>query len=192
MGTPYFTGPFAPMLEKYVSQKRAAGLVYSTQAKRLRQFDNFCKGFEIHGFSITEDVAQAWYRPYPNEKDSSRRDRIQAVHGFAEFLCTQGFRSCLFPEIPRRGERYEPYIFTREQVETLFGYFDRMEPGNFSTGYFVYPVLFRVLYGCGTRISETLMLKKQDVDTKEGTLHIQHGKTTMNVSSRFPGALASV
>ena len=176
MGTPYFTGPFAPMLEKYVSQKRAAGLVYSTQAKRLRQFDNFCKGFEIHDFSISEDVAQAWYRPYPNEKDSSRRDRIQAVHGFAEFLCTQGFRSCLFPEIPRRGERYEPYIFSREQMEALFGYFDRMEPGNFSTGYFVYPVLFRVLYGCGTRISETLMLKKQDVGTKESTLHIRHGK----------------
>ena len=40
---PFFTGPFAPICESYVAQKRASGLDYSQQAKLLRLFDNFCK-----------------------------------------------------------------------------------------------------------------------------------------------------
>ena len=40
---PFFTGPFAPICESYVAQKRASGLDYNQQAKPLRLFDNFCK-----------------------------------------------------------------------------------------------------------------------------------------------------
>lgn len=42
----FFTGPFAPICESYVAQKRASGLDYNQQAKLLRMFDNFCKGYE--------------------------------------------------------------------------------------------------------------------------------------------------
>ena len=38
------------------------------------------------------------------------------------------------------------------------------------------PLLFRMLYGCGLRISEALALLKSDVDLKDGVLHIRHGK----------------
>ena len=38
------------------------------------------------------------------------------------------------------------------------------------------PLLFRMLYGCGLRISEALALLKSDVDLKDGLLHIRHGK----------------
>ena len=38
------------------------------------------------------------------------------------------------------------------------------------------PLLFRILYGCGLRISEALALQKGDVDLNHGTLHIRHGK----------------
>ena len=35
---PFFTGPFAPICESYVAQKRASGLDYNQQAKLLRLF----------------------------------------------------------------------------------------------------------------------------------------------------------
>ena len=47
---PFFTGPFAPICESYVAQKRASGLDYNQQAKLLRLFDNFCKDHEIQKF----------------------------------------------------------------------------------------------------------------------------------------------
>ena len=38
-----FTGPFAPMCEQFVAERREAGRDYSQQEKILRMFDNFSK-----------------------------------------------------------------------------------------------------------------------------------------------------
>lgn len=171
-----FTGPFAPMCELFVAQKRATGLLYFTQAKILRQFDAFCNAYDIQDYTITEEIAQVWYQRRPNEKDSSRRDRVQVLQHFSEFLCRQGYPSYLFPVLPKRGETHEPYIFTKEEIHRLFARLDQLEPNNYSTGYLVFPILFRTLYSCGLRISEALNLKKEDVDVKNGILHIWHGK----------------
>lgn len=86
----YFTGPFAPLCEIFVAQKRAAGAVYDTQARILRQFDNLCKASNIQEPIITKEIALEWYKQRPNEKLSSRRDRVQVLQQFSEFLCRQG------------------------------------------------------------------------------------------------------
>lgn len=86
----YFTGPFAPLCETVVAQKRAAGAVYDTQARRLQQFDKLCKAHNIQGPIITKEIALEWYKQRPNEKLSSRRDRVQVLQQFSEFLCRQG------------------------------------------------------------------------------------------------------
>ena len=176
MTSPYFSGPFAAMCELFVAQKRATGKVYETQAKRLRQFDNLCKNYDIKNYEITEDIALAWYARRLNEKDSSRRDRLQVVQQFSEFLCKQGYLSYLFSVLPKRSEYHQPYIFNKGEIQKLFDRLDALESTNFSTGHIVYPLLFRTLYGCGLRISEALSLRKKDVDLEQGVLHIWHGK----------------
>ena len=40
----------------------------------------------------------------------------------------------------------------------------------------ILPLLFRMLYGCGLRISEALKLKLNEVDLKQGTLFIREAK----------------
>lgn len=65
----YFSGPFAPMCELFVAQKRATGIKYDQQAIVLRMFDNFCKAFEITNYEITEEIAIAWAEKRPNEKE---------------------------------------------------------------------------------------------------------------------------
>ena len=177
MKTPYFTGPFAPMCETFVAQKRAAGLIYDQQAMLLRMFDNFCKGYEIHDYMITKEIATAWCRRRPNEKEPTRRSRVGEMQRFAVFLCRQGHPSYLLPAIPKAGEKHVPYIFTKEEMASIFGRLDSLEPTNASPyRHFVYPLLFRMLYGCGLRISEALSLRRLDVDTDTGVLHIRHGK----------------
>ena len=175
-GGELFSGPFAPMCELFVAQKRASGLLYFTRAKLLRQFDTFCTAYDVQDYTITEEIAQGWYQRRPNEKDSSRRDRVQVLQHFPEFLCCQGHPSYLFPVLPKRGENHEPYVFTKAELHRLFARLDQLEPSNYSTGHLVFPILFRSLYGCGLRISEALNLKKEDVDIREGILHIWQGK----------------
>lgn len=176
MSSSYFSGPFASMCELFVAQKRAVGKIYDTQAKVLRQFDNLCKDYDIRNYQITENIALVWYARRPNEKDSSRRDRVQVVQQFSGFLSKQGYPSYLFPVLPKRSEYHPPYIFSKVEIRKLFERLDALEPTNYSTGHLVYPLLFRTLYGCGLRISEALSLRKKDVDLVQGVLHILHGK----------------
>lgn len=177
MTTPYFTGPFAPMCEAFVSQKRASGLIYKQQAMLLKMFDNFCKEYEIRDYTITKEIATAWCRKRPNEKEPTRRSRVGEMQRFALFLCKQGYTSYLLPALPKTGEKHTPYIFSAEEMASIFARLDRLEPTNAAPfRHFVYPMLFRILYGCGLRISEALSLRKQDVDTDNGVIHILHGK----------------
>lgn len=172
----YFSGPFAPMCELFVAQKRAVGFVYDAQAKRLRQFDNFCKDYDIQNFSMTEDIVAAYCVRRPNESDSARRDRVYVTHTFAEFLVKQGYPSYVLPELPKGGPPHTPYIFTKDEINRLFERLDALEATNFSTGHLMFPLLFRILYGCGLRIFEALSLLKCDVDIENGVLHIRRGK----------------
>jgi integrase len=176
MQEPYFTGPFAPMCELFVNQKRATGLVYITQAKRLRQFDNFCKNYDIQNYEITEALVTAYCVRLPNENDNSRRDRVYIMRTFAEFLTVQGYPSYVLPETPKRVAPHTPYIFTKDEIKRLFERIDSIEVTNFSTGHLMFPLLFRILYGCGLRIFEALSLLKRDVDIDAGILHVNHGK----------------
>ena len=40
----------------------------------------------------------------------------------------------------------------------------------------IFPIVFRILIGCGTRITETLHIKKDDVDLENGTLCLRQTK----------------
>lgn len=173
----YFTGPFAPMCEAFVRQKRVSGLDYTQQAMLLRMFDNFCKDYEIQNYAITKEIALAWCQKRPNEKDITRHGRIGEMQRFAQYLCKQGYPSYLLPALPKCGERHVPYIFSVDELRRVFERLDTLVPTNLSPNrHLTMPLLFRMLYGCGLRISEALSLLKDDVDLNHGILHIRHGK----------------
>lgn len=174
---PFFTGPFAPICESYVAQKRASGLDYNQQAKLLRLFDNFCKDYEIQSYTITKEIALTWCKKRPNEADATRYSRVSEMQRFAQYLCKQGYPSYLLPALPKCGEQHVPYIFSTDELHLIFERLDSLSPTNLSPNrHLTMPLLFRVLYGCGLRISEALALLKNDVDLKDGILHIRHGK----------------
>lgn len=173
----FFTGPFASMCELYVSQKRATGSKYETGARRLRQFDDFAKKYNIQNYQITSDLVNDYCKQKSTENANSRRDRIYIMWTFAEFLAAQGYPcSCLPPDKPKPVAAHTPYIFSMEEMSDIFRQLDSMPATNFTTRHIMFPILFRILYGCGLRISEALMLKKEDIDIEKGIIYVQHGK----------------
>lgn len=177
MSNPYFTGPFAPLCELFVTQKRAAGLKYGQQAILLRMFDNFCKDYDIQNYTITEELALAWCKLRPNEKEVFRHSRVGEMQRFSIFLAKQGYPSYILPGLPKNSELHSPYIFSEDEIRRLFERLDALEPTNSSPiRHLALPLLIRMLYGCGLRISEALSLLKSDVDIAKGIVHIRHGK----------------
>jgi integrase len=67
-------------------------------------------------------------------------------------------------------------VLTDDEVRRLFAAIDSQVMSSYSNKALVDPVLFRVLYGAGLRISEALNLTLPDLDTSAGTLRIRDSK----------------
>jgi len=172
-----FTGPFAPMCEQFVAQKRAFGIDYTQQEKLLHMFDTFSKTYPVEPFIIDEALALAWCQKRPNEADLTRYNRIMEMQRFARFLIDQGYPSYLISFRPAKNSTHTPYIFTKEEIHRIFKTVDVLKPcASVPYRHLVMPILLRLLYGCGLRISEALALRVADVDLENGVLHIRHGK----------------
>ena len=189
----YFSGPFAPMCELFVSQKRATGCKYEQQAKLLRMFDNFSKNYPVNDFVITEELALAWSKKRPNEAEITRYGKIGEMQRFANFLVAQGYPSYLPPLHLKPQRLHVPYIFTHEEMRRIFNYLDNLKPTSASpVMHLSIPLLIRMLYGCGLRISEAIALRMADVDLERGVLHIRHGKNERERLVPMSGSLTAI
>lgn len=74
--------------------------------------------------------------------------------------------------IPKK-DKYKSYIYSSNELEKIFDIIDNQK---FKCTYTVFPVLFRIFYGCGLRISETLNLKVKDVDLQNGIIAVYEAK----------------
>ena len=86
-----------------------------------------------------------------------------------------------------------PYVLTDDEVLRLFAAIDSQAMSSYSNKALVDPVLFRVLYGAGLRVSEALNLALSDLDTCAGTLRIRDSKNgesrTIPITSRLLATL---
>lgn len=172
-----FTGPFAPMCAEHVRQKMAVGLKFKPQAIILRRFDEFSRAYPIESFCITKELAEAWSERRPNESMNTRYNRVGVMQRFSDFLIRQGYESYKLPRMPQTTQIHTPYIFTKDELRRIFARLDAMKQTAVSPWmHLSMPLVFRMLYGCGLRVSEALSLRFRDVNLEQGTIHIRHGK----------------
>lgn len=182
-GVGTFDGPYAPMLSLFVKQKQSLGYDYVGGYNALHVFDTFSKDYEIHNYELTKEIVLDWAKKRPNEKDSTRSSRIMYLQHFATFLNSQGYIGYIAPPQKYRYPQHTAYVFTKDEMRRLFNSLDQMSPSPCSPyRHLAFPLLYRMLYGCGFRISELLNLKFGDIDLDKGIVHILNGK---NGNERF-------
>lgn len=172
-----FSGPFAPMLDIYVKQKQALGYDYIGGYNALHVFDTFSKNFKVTNFELTKELVIAWGEKRPNESDANRSNRIMYLQHFATFLNAQGYKGYIAPPHKIKYSQHTAYVFTRDEVHNMFAVLDKMKYSPSSPyRHIAFPLLYRMLYGCGFRISELLNLTLKDVDLGNGIVHIYDAK----------------
>jgi integrase/recombinase XerD len=82
-------------------------------------------------------------------------------------------------------------VLTDDEVRRLFTAIDSQPMSCHSNKALVGPVLFRVLYGTGLRVSEALNLTLPDVDTGAGTLRIRDSENGQGRTVPVTGRLAA-
>jgi len=172
-----FVGEFKEMLDGFIKQKRSLGYKYDTERDNFRRFSEYTQNFRIENKSLSKELVLGWTAMKKNESVKTREHRASNLRQFALYLQSQGYEAFIPLKSHKvRRDEYIPYIFTHEEVDRFFQVVDSIPPHPLSNKHESYPLLFRLLYCCGLRISEALHLKIFDVDFNNGVLFIRGSK----------------
>lgn len=172
------TGVFAGLADAFVEFKRAQGYKYYSEAKVLSRFCRFSEKYQLESPMLTRELVADWISPREGEAQKSRMHRISCVNQFGKYLKQLGYEVCVIPSLSRWDTgSFTPYIFTHEEISRLFLAADSVRPIPQSRNiHKTLPVMLRLLYGCGLRVSEAVGLRCQDVDLGNGILTIREAK----------------
>lgn len=179
---PVFASPFADILTRYLVEKRGVGYVYNKQAGDMRRFDQFAIAFPCENNVLSKELVEAWCQKRPHEKIRNQESRIALMQQLAKYMVAHGYSAYITPlKVHASRNGFIPYIFSDNELAAFFRETDKFTANNLTpTRHLVIPLLFRMLYGCGLRISEALKLTLGDIDFESGTLHIKNTKFDKN------------
>lgn len=174
-----YKSTLAPLMERLVREKRASGYKYDTPAWVLANLDDFLCTTAIKSIELPKPLVMQWLAQHPHEQPSTQQRRIILVRQLARLMIRLGFPAYVPPQGlgPRRSYVFSPRILTREEVQRILRAVDNLPPSSKSPlRHIILPEVFRLLYGCGFRLSEVLNLKVRDVDLQQGVITVRQGK----------------
>lgn len=174
----YYDSVFAAHMADFIRYKRAQGLKYDAVPRSLRSFSRFLSVEEADDAGIGRELIEKWCSFRPDENRRTQRRRIVETTQFLKYLSERGVNVHL-PHPTRKSrarEAFVPYIFSNEELRRFFVECDRLSARTPSVMPAMLPVLFRLLLGCGLRISEALGLRLGDTDLDNGILVIRKAK----------------
>lgn len=174
-----FQSVLGELIAGYIEEKRAVGYKYKKGYSLLKQFDTLVAYENLLEVKLPKELVLLWTGKRPNESASTRNARISIIRGLATFMVRLGHEAYIFPAASISIQRYSyvPYIFSEIELNNIFTVCDSYPISDVSPKrHLILPLLFRILYGCGLRISEALNLKLKDVNLNQGTLFIQDTK----------------
>jgi len=179
------------LVTELVATRHAGGYRFKIQERVLRQFAGHCAREGYPDGSITREAVDGFLYGRHLRSSTIRRNKL-ALRQLTDYARAAGWDACTpTAATPVRVRHQPPYVFTDDEVRRLFAAIDSQTISSYSSKAMVDPVLFRVLYGAGLRISEALRLTLADVDTGAGTLRIRDTKNGENRTVPVTGRLAA-
>ena len=176
-----------------VAVRHAGGYRFKVQERVLRQFAEHCRREGYPDGSITKEALDGFLYGRHLRASTVRRNTL-ALRQLAEHAQAAGWDAHTPAATARARVRHQPpYVFSDEELGRLFAAIDGQGMSSYSNKALVDPVLFRVLFGAGLRISEALNLRLPDLDTRAGTLRIRDSKNgvsrTVPITHRLAATL---
>jgi integrase len=173
-----FKGAFASELKMLLDEKRACGIKYVEGERIMHKFDEFCI-LRSCSNGLTKELVLEFTEPRPNWSQSTYSQHIAVMSQIARFFNLHGLPAYI-PDTKQElgiNRSFSPYIFSVDEIKRIFYEADRLYSGrSYIRSADFYPVIFRLLYSCGMRVSEALLLTMKDVDLVNGTVFIKNGK----------------
>jgi len=170
-----FKSIYAVLLKQYIEFKRNIGYDYK-EISSFKTFDRFIIKNEFTEIGLNKDISDKWAKKRKNEADTTRYTRVNDIKNFSIYLNKLGYQSYIPEQIKFKKTTFTPYIFSKEEIKRFFGACDNLKFHKRSNTRYVIPIVFRMIYGCGLRVSEALTLKTEDVNLSEKYIIIRDSK----------------
>jgi len=173
-----YYGPFKTYIHDFIELKQAVGYKYFAEAEHLKRFDTYTLEQHSSSKTLTREIVMEWCTKKPYEKQENLCARASIIRQFAIYIDNLGVNAYVIPKNHfKSGERYVPYIYTNDELKRFFKETDKCYYcSECPYRHLIMPVLFRMIYSCGLRVSEARLLKVEDVDLKRGILTINQSK----------------
>lgn len=177
-----FTSILATEMTNYLKLLHEAGRYIDQIKSSLKGLDRYLVEQNHKNKIITEELVSSWLAT-KQVRIRTKAGILYNVKSFSHYLISLGYEASI-PEAPIVNSDYVPYIFSEDELMRIVAAAD-----NFGWGIIrsiraakVFPILLRVLYGCGLRLGEGLSLKWMDIDLENGIVTIRKGK---NIKQRL-------
>jgi integrase len=148
---------------------------YNEYQKILTDFDSFLHAENLNAKKLDADMIKRWIDGF-DVQPATKAKKMSPVRRFGKYLSTLGIEAS-FPEMPRISSDFTPYVFSKEEMRQIFEVADDLvmaHPNSRKVAEF--PLLIRLLYGCGFRLGEATALTWNDVNLAEGVITVKAAK----------------
>lgn len=180
-------------LSKFRELKLAGGVKPQSVDRYISYIDDFYISQKIDNITFTKEMFSLWLMNR-NDREGNyvRYTRTNYLIEFLSFLYSQNYEVYIPRRLPCKSNQFIAKIFSDEELNRYLEFVDLYESSRDPMIALYTPVIFRVLIGCGTRVGETLSLKVEDVDLKEGLLHLKETKNAKFRSIPVSNSLLNV
>ena len=174
-----FQSVLSVCMEKFLQEKHACGYAYREPARILQHLDNFLVQERLATCELPSPISRKWLAKKTHESAQTQSHRITLVRQFSRFLVRLGYPAYV-PDstfTARNRSTFVPRMLTDEELRKFLQTVDALQPTARSPlRHLIMPEIFRLLFGCGFRVSEVRKLRVRDVDLNQGIITVRQGK----------------
>jgi integrase len=169
-----FAGRYSEHFVNFIAYKRSLGYkYYRRQIREMARLNRFLSDYP----EITKDVSNSWTNTNHDENHRTQKQRITQIRQFKIYLNSIGVKSYISPTVREKPSSFVPYIFTPKEIAAIIHESDNLKYNYRSPFHHIaYPLLARLLYCSGLRISEALSIEVSDIDFNERLIRIKQAK----------------
>lgn len=167
-------GPFYKIIPSFQKYKKSMGYKYNN----IEAFYRLDKTLAKNDITTLDDTKIIFDILVTNESNfSKKKEHYNCLKQLYKYMKNDNNKNFYFEYYSFKTEsNFIPTILNKKQVELLFKIIDNLSSTLELDYRYIFPVLFRLIYSCGLRISEVISLKYTDFARENGTITIYKSK----------------
>lgn len=168
---------FTPHIQNMIKLYREIGFKLKYLEDNLIKFDCYCDEHDYKNINLSEQFAEEWIYSYKTNSKQQLDKRVRTIKYLGKYLNSIGIQAYIPKYTIKSDPPKPPTLPTKDELLTIFQAIDLLTPTKkYPYRSYLLPVIFRLIYSCGLRVSEVCNIQINDINLNNGKLTIWHSK----------------